>query len=77
VTIGLQNLNGSILKINATIESVLCPPWLHFEPIKLLNFDLIADPELFKLNFIAKHATFVPKKVTTYILAFSLEMSSP
>jgi hypothetical protein len=41
--IGLQTLNGSILSLHASIVSVHGPPWLHFEPIKLLNFYFNAE----------------------------------
>jgi hypothetical protein len=37
--LGLQTLQGSILSLHAFIVSV------HFEPLKLLNFDFIADPD--------------------------------
>ncbi len=29
----------------ASIVSVFGPPWLHFEPLKLLNVDFNADPD--------------------------------
>jgi hypothetical protein len=37
---------GSILSLHPAIVSVHGPPRLHFEPLKLLNFDLNADPDL-------------------------------
>jgi hypothetical protein len=36
---------GSILSIHASIVSVHGSPRLHFEPLKLLNFDVNANPE--------------------------------
>jgi hypothetical protein len=42
-TTGLQILQGSILIIYASIGSVHGLPWLHFEPLKLLNFVFSAD----------------------------------
>ncbi len=36
---GLLDLQGFILSLHASIVSV------HFEPLKLLNFDFIADPD--------------------------------
>jgi hypothetical protein len=42
------SLHGSILSLSL-IVSVHVPPWLHFEPLKLLNFyfnaDLDSDPD--------------------------------
>ncbi len=38
-TTGLQTLQGSNLSLHAFIVSVHGPPWLHFEPLKLLNFE--------------------------------------
>jgi len=43
VTIGLQTLHGSNLSLHASIASVHGLPWLHFEPLRLLN-DSNADP---------------------------------
>ncbi len=42
---GLQNLQGSILSLQPSIVRAISPPcpWLHFEPLKLLNFDFNAD----------------------------------
>ncbi len=33
-------------RLQASIVSVYCPLWLHFEPPKLLNFYYYADPDL-------------------------------
>jgi hypothetical protein len=42
---------GSILSLYASFVSVSNSPWLHFEPLKLLNFDFYADPNpAFHLN---------------------------
>ncbi len=30
---GLQTFQGSILSLHASIVSIICPPWLHFEPL--------------------------------------------
>jgi hypothetical protein len=40
----LQTLDGSILVLHASILSAQTPPWFHFEPLNLLNFDFFADP---------------------------------
>ncbi len=42
---GQQTLQGSILSLQASIVIVHGPPWLHFEPLKLLNVDFNADPD--------------------------------
>jgi hypothetical protein len=39
------DLQGSILSPQASIVSVHGPTWLCFEPLKLLNFEFIADPD--------------------------------
>jgi hypothetical protein len=39
-------LKGYILSEHAYIVSVHGPPRIHFEPLKLLNFDFIADSDL-------------------------------
>ncbi len=39
-TTGLKTLRGSILSLCASVVSVHGPIWLHFEPLKLQNFDL-------------------------------------
>jgi hypothetical protein len=44
-TTGVQTLQGSILNLHASIVSVHCPPLLHVEPLKLLNFDFNADSD--------------------------------
>jgi hypothetical protein len=52
---GLWTLQGSILSLHASIVSVNGPPYLHFEPLKLLNFDFNADldpHQLFPLMWI-------------------------
>jgi hypothetical protein len=36
--------NDANLRPHASIVSIHGLPWLHFEPIKLLNFDINADP---------------------------------
>jgi hypothetical protein len=43
-TFGLQILQGFILSLHAFILSIQCPPRLHFEPLKLRNFDFNVDP---------------------------------
>ncbi len=44
-TTGLKTPQGSISSLSASIVSVHGPLWLHFEPLKLQNFDFNADPE--------------------------------
>ncbi len=44
-TTSLQTLHGSILTLNASIVCAHNPPWLHFEPVKLLNFDADSNPD--------------------------------
>ncbi len=44
-TTGLQTLHGSILSLQASTVIVQSPPRLHFEPLKLLNSDIIADAD--------------------------------
>jgi hypothetical protein len=44
-TTGLKTLHGSILSLYASVVSVHGPLWLHFEPLKLQNFDFSADPD--------------------------------
>ncbi len=45
MTTDLQTLRDSILSLHASIVTVHGPTWLHFEPIKLLNFDFNAQPD--------------------------------
>jgi hypothetical protein len=45
VTTGFKTPYGSILSLHASIVSVHGPLWLHFEPVKLQNFDFNADPD--------------------------------
>ncbi len=40
-----QTIHGSILNLHASIVSVHGPPWIHFEPLQLLNFDFDPDPD--------------------------------
>jgi hypothetical protein len=45
-SICLQVLHGSILSLHASIHVYIhCPPWRHFEPLKLLNFLLLCGFE--------------------------------
>jgi hypothetical protein len=37
-----------MLSLHGSIVSVYGPPWLHFEPLKLLNFDLMLIPIRFQ-----------------------------
>ncbi len=45
VTSGLQTFQNPISSLHTSFMSVDSPPWLHFEPLKLLNFELSADPD--------------------------------
>jgi hypothetical protein len=46
MTTGLQTLHGSSLSLHTSIVSVHGPPWLHFVPRQLLNFDLLQTLEI-------------------------------
>jgi hypothetical protein len=39
----VQTLHGSILSLHSSIVSVHRPPWLHFQPLMLLNCDFNAE----------------------------------
>jgi hypothetical protein len=67
-------LNGSILSLRASIVSVYGPPWLHFEPIKLLHFYFNAelDPVLtFHSNAVPDPQPYSFPSINTEILLYS------
>ncbi len=43
---GLLTLQGSILSLHASNVSIHGPPWLHWEPLKILNFEFNSVPDL-------------------------------
>ncbi len=57
---GLRALKGSILKLHASIVSVRDPPWLHFEPLKLLNVYFNAIPIWIHIQFFTLMRIHIP-----------------
>jgi hypothetical protein len=41
----ILSLYASTLSLHASILSAYGPPWLHFEPVQLMNFGDDADPD--------------------------------
>jgi hypothetical protein len=42
--------HGFILASAPPLYAVHCPPWLHFEPPLLLNFDVVAGPDFNRMR---------------------------
>jgi hypothetical protein len=61
-----KSLHGSILSLHASIVCIRVPPWLHFEPLQLQNFDFNANPDLIQLFTLNANPELAPQKMRTH-----------